>query len=65
MNACAIVDSAWPTLRVPGISLTGTMLRSLYTAVVVANEPIPSVSRKAVTNPIADLQDGRHDETAA
>src|SRR5215208_7673187 len=32
---------------------TGTMFRSLYTAVVVANDPMPSVSKNAVTNPIA------------
>src|SRR4051794_20805392 len=51
MNACAIVDSAWPTLSVPGISLTGTMLRSLKIAVLVANDPMPSVSRNAVTKP--------------
>ena len=53
MNACAMVGRVWPTFSVPGISFTGTMARSLYTAVVVANEPIPSVSKNAVTKPIA------------
>src|SRR5713226_6323197 len=53
MNACAMVGSVWPTLSVPGMSFTGTMVRSLYTAVVVANEPMPSVSKNAVTKPIA------------
>ena len=48
-----MVASVWPTFSVPGISLTGTMLRSLYAAVVVANEPMPSVSKNAVTKPIA------------
>src|SRR5947209_885254 len=53
MNACAIVGSVWPTFSVPGMSFTGTMFRSLNTAVVVANEPMPRVSKNAVTNPIA------------
>src|SRR4051812_1007199 len=53
MNACAMVESVWPTFSVPGISFTGTMLRSLKTGVVVANDPIPRVSRKAVTKPSA------------
>src|SRR5262249_31208692 len=53
MKACAIVGSVCPTFSVPGISFTGTRLRSLYTVVVVANEPMPSVSRNAVTKPMA------------
>src|SRR5262249_34704105 len=52
MKACAIVGSVWPTCSVPGISFTGTRSNSLYTAVVVANDPIPSVSKNAVTKPM-------------
>src|SRR4051794_11315570 len=53
MNACAIVGIVWPTFSVPGISFTGTRFRSLKIDVVVANDPMPSVSRNAVTKPIA------------
>src|SRR5713101_1866656 len=53
MNAWRIVGSVWPTLRVPGMSFTGTICWSLYAAVVVAKDPIPSVSKKLVTNPIS------------
>src|SRR5689334_5759290 len=51
MNAWAIVASVCPAFSVPGISFTGTTLRSLNTAVVVANDPMPSVSSPAVKNP--------------
>src|SRR5437764_6959908 len=53
MNAWAMVGSVWPTFKVPGMSLTGTRFLSLYAAVVVANDPMPSVSKNAVTNPRA------------
>src|SRR2546421_5158 len=53
MNACVIVGRVWPAFSVPGISFTGTICRSLNTVVVVANEPMPSVSKNAVTNPTA------------
>src|SRR3954451_15584663 len=53
MNACAIVGIVWPTFSVPGISFTGTRFRSLNIDVVVANDPIPRVSRNAVTKPIS------------
>ena len=52
MNACVIVGSVWPTFSVPGISRSGTILKNLKIAVVGANEPMPSVSKKLVTNPV-------------
>ena len=51
--ACAITGSAWPTMRVPGINSSGTRRSSRKTAVVGANDPMPSVSKKFVTKPIA------------
>src|SRR5437016_5317426 len=42
-----------PTLSVPGISSSAGAPRNLNSAVVGANEPMPSVSRKSVTTPIA------------
>jgi hypothetical protein len=51
MNACATVGSVWPAFNVPGITRSGTILKNLKTAVLVANEPIPSASKKLVTNP--------------
>jgi hypothetical protein len=53
MNACATVGSVWPTFSVPGMMRSGTIFRSLNTAVVVANDPMPSASRKFVTAPSA------------
>jgi hypothetical protein len=53
MNACAIVGSVCPAFNVPGISRSGTIFLSRNTAVVVANDPIPSASRKLVTAPSA------------
>jgi hypothetical protein len=53
MYAWAMVASVWPTFSVPGIFSSGTRLRSLSTAVVGANEPIPNVSKKEVTKPSA------------
>ena len=52
MNACVIVGRVCPTFNVPGISRSGTILKNLNTAVVGANEPMPSVSKKLVTNPM-------------
>jgi hypothetical protein len=53
MNACAIVGNVIPTLSVPGRTSSLTRFRSLYIEVVVANEPMPRVSKKVVTNQIA------------
>ena len=53
MNACASVGSVWPTFSVPGIRSSRTRPLSLKIAVVGANEPMPSVSKKFVTKPIA------------
>ena len=53
MNASAKVGTAWPMFIVPGISSSETTPVSLYSDVVGANEPMPSVSRKSVTAPIA------------
>ena len=46
-------DAVCPTLSVPGISSSAGLPRNLNSAVVGANEPMPSVSRKSVTSPIA------------
>src|SRR5438045_1170923 len=53
MNAWATVGSVWPTLSVPGITRSGTSFNQRNMAVVVANDPIPSVSKKFVTAPTA------------
>jgi len=42
----------WPALRVPGMSWSGTMRVNLKMDVVVAKEPMPSVSKKLVTKPV-------------
>ena len=42
----------WPTFSVPGICASSTTRPSLNSDVVVANEPIPSVSKKSVTAPM-------------
>ena len=52
MIAWMTVGSTWPTLSVPGICSSGTIFHARNIAVVVANEPMPSVSKKLVTNPI-------------
>ena len=60
MNACATVGSVWPTFSVPGICSSRHQTSSSRNIdVVVANEPMPSVSKKLVTNPIAEVQRGR------
>ena len=51
MNACTTVGSVWPALSVPGITRSGTIRSARKSAVVVANDPIPSVSKKLVTAP--------------
>jgi len=52
MNACVTAANAWPPLSVPGMTSSGTSFHSLKAAVVGANEPMPSVSKKFVTKPI-------------
>ena len=52
MNACASVGSVWPTFNVPGMLASSTTRPNLNSDVVVANEPIPSVSKKSVTTPM-------------
>src|SRR6516225_6342008 len=42
-----------PTFSVPGINSSAGLPRNLNSAVVGANEPIPSVSRKVVRQPMA------------
>src|SRR5258707_9368750 len=54
MNACATVGSAYATFNVPGIHSSRTDLRNLNIEVVVAKFPIPSVSKKDITNPTAE-----------
>ena len=46
-----MVGRVCPTLRVPGMSRSGTILKNLNTAVVGANDPMPSVSKKLVIMP--------------
>ena len=48
-----IVGRVWPTLSVPGIFSSGTTFHALNIAVDVAYEPMPSVSKKLVTKPMA------------
>ena len=42
----------WPTFSVPGMRASSTTRPSLYIDDVVANDPIPSVSKKSVTAPM-------------
>ncbi|NJN05967.1 MAG: hypothetical protein HC814_05780 [Rhodobacteraceae bacterium] len=44
-NACRIVGGVWPTFMVPGIRSSGTSRKMRNSAVVGANDPIPSVSK--------------------
>src|SRR5262249_1031174 len=53
MKVCTIVERLCPTVIVPGMIRSLTIFRSLYQAVVCAYEPIPNVSKKFVTKPIA------------
>ena len=50
--ACVMTASESPTMMVPGISSSGTRRKRRKTAVVVASEPMPSVSKKLVTSPM-------------
>ena len=52
MKACATVGSVWPALSVPGMTRSGTSFRNLNAAVLVANDPMPSASKKFVPAPI-------------
>src|SRR5258708_34225450 len=51
MNACPTVGSACPTFSVPGMIRSGTIPKNRNSDVVVANDPMPSVSKKLVTAP--------------
>ena len=51
-NAESTDSIAWPTLSVPGISSSGTRRHARKIAVVVANDPMPSVSKNTVTKPV-------------
>ena len=52
MIAWVTVGTTWPTLSVPGINSSGTIFQARNIAVVGANEPMPSVSKKFVTAPM-------------
>src|SRR5579875_3336598 len=54
-SACTTDGSAWPTLSVPGSRRSGTRWKARKSAVVGANDPTPSVSKKFVTAPMATL----------
>src|SRR5579885_2988839 len=54
-SACTTDGSAWPTLSVPGSRRSGTRWKARKSAVVGANDPTPSVSKKFVTAPMARL----------
>ncbi len=51
-NVCTTVGNAWPAFSVPGICSSGMRWRNLKIAVVVAKDPMPSVSKKLVTKPV-------------
>ena len=51
ISACFTLGKVCPTSIVQGMSRSGTRLRSLSHAMVGANDPIPSVSKKLVTAP--------------
>ena len=53
MMAWITVGRTCPTLSVPGICSSGTNFQARNIAVVVANDPMPSVSKKLVMKPIA------------
>ena len=53
MMLWAVAPGVRPTRSVGGISRSGTMCRNLNQAVVGANEPMPSVSRKLTIAPSA------------
>src|SRR5262245_52912236 len=51
MNVWTIVARLCPMVIVPGMMRSFTIFRILYQAVVGAYDPMPSVSKKFVTNP--------------
>ena len=51
MTLSAMAGGVSPTSMVGGISRSGTMRRNFNHAVVGANEPMPSVSKKLTTRP--------------
>ena len=53
IRAWTMVGIVCPTFSVPGICRSSTAFHARKSAVVVANDPIPRVSKKFVTNPIA------------
>src|SRR6478672_1219873 len=53
MKAWATVGNVCPTFRVPGIRLSGIIFHSRKAVVLVANDPMPSVSKKLETAPTA------------
>ena len=53
INACTTTVSASPTSMVDGSRSSGTMRSALNVAVVVASDPMPSVSRKLTRKPIS------------
>src|SRR6266702_2615467 len=65
ISAWMTVGVAWPALSVPGICSSGGWRRSLKIAVVGAKDPMPSVSKKFVTNPIAPSVSPGSDDGAA
>ena len=52
-KACAMVGNVFPAFSVPGTIRSGTIRFRRNTAVVVANDPMPSVSKKLTTAPRA------------
>src|SRR3970040_31222 len=60
MSACATVGSACPTFSVPGIFSSDTSFHKRNIVVVVAKDPMPSVSKKLVRRPMGrDRHDAR------
>jgi hypothetical protein len=61
MNADSTPARAYPTFSVPGMISSGTRRQVRKIVVVVAKFPIPRVSKKVVTKPVADVAaDGAH-----
>ena len=52
MKAWTTVGAVWPTLRVPGMSRSGTTFQNRNIDVVVAKDPMPRVSKKFVMKPM-------------
>src|SRR5262245_3334398 len=65
MNAWTTVGSVWPEFSVPGMMRSGTRRKKRNKAVVVANEPIPRVSKKFVIAPMPiSVKDGNRTSAA-